>query len=140
MYLYSTSSLQPHSTPVLDKNRGTISALSFSPDGQYLAAGDSNGKIIVYSMPSGDLKTAGWVFHTAKITSITWSPSSTRAASGSLDTNVYVWNIVKPNRNIPIKGAHAGGVSGVSFLDEDKLVSTGADAAIRTWKITHHAV
>jgi WD40 repeat protein len=140
VYLYSSSSLKPHSTPSLEKNRGVITALAFSPDGAYLAAGDSNGKIIVYDMPFGDLKTTAWAFHTAKISSIAWAPSSKRAVSGSLDTNVYVWNIVKPMKNIAIKGAHAGGVSGTAFLDEDTVVSVGADAAFRSWKIKHHAV
>lgn len=140
MYLYGDSALKPHSVPTLDKNRGTITALAFSSDGAYLAAGDSNGKIIVYTIPDGELKTASWVFHTAKIASIAWSPSGQHAVSGSLDTNVYIWRIVKPMKNIAIKGAHANGVTGVSFVDEDTVVSVGADAAFRSWKVKHHAI
>lgn len=144
VYLFSTSSspsaLKAHSVPALDKNRAAITALSFSPDGSLLAAGDSNGKIQVYSLPSGELKTASWVFHTAKITSIAWSPAGTRAVSGSLDTNVYVWNTVKPMKNVAIKNAHAGGVTGVAYLDEETVVSAGSDAAIRTWSIKHHVL
>ena len=140
VYLYSTSDLIPHSLPILDKNRAAITALAFSPDGSLLAAGDSNGKIQVYSLPSGESKISSWVFHTAKITSIAWSPSGTRAVSGSLDTNVYIWNVVKPMKNIAIKNAHANGVSGVAYLDEDTVVSAGSDAALRSWKIKHHAI
>lgn len=77
---------QPHSTKAFSKNRGNITALSFSPDGTLLAAGDSNGKIIVYSLPDGSVKTSSWAFHTARIASIAWSPSGERAVSGSLDT------------------------------------------------------
>lgn len=139
-YLFSASSLKAHSVPALDKNRGTVTAVAFSPDGSLLAAGDSGGKIIVYSMPSGELKTASWVFHTAKVASIAWAPSGTRAVSTSLDTNVYVWNTVKPNKNIAIKNAHAGGATGAQFVNEDTVVSTGADAAVKTWKIKHHVV
>ena len=140
MYLYSASSHKPHSTATLEKSSAKITALAFSPDGAYLAAGDSAGKIATYSMPGGEVKTSSWVFHTAKIASIAWSPSSTRAVSGSLDTNVYVWNIAKPLKNIAIKGAHAGGVGGVGFLDEDTVVSVGADGAFRSWKVKHHVV
>jgi WD40 repeat protein len=57
-----------------------------------------------------------------------------------LDTNVYIWNVVKPMKNIAIKNAHANGVSGVAYLDEDTVVSAGSDAALRSWKIKHHAI
>lgn len=140
VYLYSASGLKAHSVSILDKNRASITALAFSPDGSLLAAGDSNGKIQVYSLPSGESKTSSWVFHTAKITSIAWSPSGTRAVSGSLDTNIYIWNVVKPMKNIAIRNAHANGVMGVGYLDEDTVASAGSDAAIRSWEIRHHVV
>ena len=43
-------------------------------------------------------------------------------------------------KNIAIKNAHANGVMGVGYLDEDTVVSAGSDAALRSWKIKHHAV
>lgn len=60
----------------------------------------------------------------------------------TLDTfrNVYIWSIIKPTRNIALKNIHPGGVSGVAYLDENTVVTSGADAAVRTWKIAHHAV
>jgi WD40 repeat protein len=33
----------------LEGNKGTVSALAFSPDGSLVAAGDSAGKIILYN-------------------------------------------------------------------------------------------
>ncbi|KAK9898771.1 putative actin interacting protein 1 [Cystobasidium minutum MCA 4210] len=138
--LFDLSTAKAHSTQNFSKNRGTVTSVSFSLDGSLLAAGDSNGKIVLYSMPGGEVKTSAWAFHTAKIASIAWSPSGTRAVSGSLDTNVYIWNTVKPTRNIAIKNVHPGGVTGVAYLDEDTIVTTGADATVRTFKIKHHAV
>ena len=32
-----------------DKNRSAITALAFSPDGKWLAAGESSGKIFIFS-------------------------------------------------------------------------------------------
>lgn len=84
--LYDIPSMSPHATKNFSKNRGTVTSVAFSPDGTYLAAGDSNGKIVLYSIPGGEVKTTAWAFHTAKIASIAWSPSSTHAVSGSLDT------------------------------------------------------
>ncbi|KAG0354323.1 WD40 repeat-like protein, partial [Gamsiella multidivaricata] len=122
----------------LVKNRGAISALAFSPEGNLVAAGDSTGKIYVYDVVSGETAIQQWVFHTARVTSISWSPSGQYAVSGSLDTNVYVWSREKPTKKILIANAHALSVSGAVFVDEDRVVSTGADACVKTWKLTHH--
>ncbi|KAG0300452.1 hypothetical protein BGZ98_009152 [Dissophora globulifera] len=122
----------------LIKNKGAVSALAFNPEGSLVAAGDSTGKIFVYDVASGETKTQQWVFHTARVTAIGWSPSGQYAVSGSLDTNVYVWSLDKPGKRIAITNAHALSVSGAAFVDEDTVVSTGADACVKTWKVTHH--
>ncbi|KAF9113242.1 WD40 repeat-like protein [Mortierella sp. AM989] len=122
----------------VEKNRSPISALAFNPEGNLLAAGDNSGKIQVIDVASGESKIQEWVFHTARITSINWSPSGLHAVSGSLDTNVYVWSVEKPTKKIAILNAHALSVSGVAFIEEDKIVTTGADACVKTWKLTHH--
>lgn len=84
--LFDVPSLSAHPTSSFSKNRGSVTQVSFSSDGNLLAAGDSNGKIVLYSIPDGAVKTTAWAFHTAKIASIAWSPSGTHAVSGSLDT------------------------------------------------------
>ena len=122
----------------LAKNKGAVSALSFNPEGNLLAVGDSAGKIYVYDVATGETKIQQWVSHTARVTSINWSPSGQYAVSGSLDTNIYVWSRERPTRKIAIPNAHALSVSGVAFVDEDTIVSTGADACVKTWKLTHH--
>ncbi|KAI1320904.1 WD40 repeat-like protein, partial [Mortierella claussenii] len=122
----------------LSQNRGAISALSFHPEGTLLAAGDSAGKIYVYDVGSGETAIQQWVFHTARVMSIGWSPSGQYAVSGSLDTNVYVWSREKPSKRIAILNAHGLSVSGAAFVDEGRIVTTGADACVKTWTLTHH--
>ena len=34
---------------ILDKNKSVVTAVAFSPDGKWLAAGESSGKIFIYA-------------------------------------------------------------------------------------------
>ncbi|KAF9431871.1 WD repeat-containing protein 1 [Entomortierella beljakovae] len=122
----------------LEKNKGGISALAFNPEGTLLAAGDNSGKIFVFDVATGESKINQWVFHSARVTSVSWSSCGQYAVSGSLDTNVYVWSVQTPMKKIAILNAHALSVSGAAFVEENKIVTTGADACVKTWKLTHH--
>ncbi|KAJ3205559.1 hypothetical protein HDU82_005132 [Entophlyctis luteolus] len=99
----------------VDRNRGSITSLSFSPDGTMLASADKERMILV--------KITQWMFHNARVNCIAWSPDSLHAVSGSLDTNVEVWSVQEPTKHISIKGAHLEGVNCAAFLDNNTVVS-----------------
>ncbi|KDR80239.1 hypothetical protein GALMADRAFT_242541 [Galerina marginata CBS 339.88] len=126
---------------VLEGNQGAVSALAFSPDGKYLAAGDASGKIILFDPKERKLVTSRWAHHTARINSLSWTADSAHCASGSLDTHVYIWSVAKLMKNIPIKNAGPGGVNSVLWMDGGKggrLVSSGFDGVVRVWEVTFH--
>ncbi|KAG9221920.1 hypothetical protein CCMSSC00406_0005745 [Pleurotus cornucopiae] len=129
VHLYQWDGKALKETTVLDGNKGTVSALAFSPDSKYIA--------------SGDLVTSRWSFHSARVNSLSWTSESRHCASGSLDTHVYVWSVERPMKNIAIKNAGPGGVNVVLWTSEDaktsKLVSGGADGCLRVWEVTFHA-
>ncbi|KAK5115164.1 hypothetical protein LTR85_009922 [Meristemomyces frigidus] len=114
-----------------------ISTLAFSPDGSHLAAGLSNGKIFVYTNSSGSwtLETNRWSAHTARVTCIDWSPDGKKAVSGALDTNVFVWSLADPGKRVKALNAHKEGVGGVVWAEDSMVISTGADAAVKVWKV-----
>ncbi|KAJ1577011.1 hypothetical protein NDA12_002675 [Ustilago hordei] len=122
-------------THVFSNNRSAVTALCFDGQLSLLAAGECNGKIQVYDLDSKSLKIAHWVFHSARINDIKFSPDGTHAVSASLDTHVYVWSVKKPAKNIAIKNAHANGVQAVAWLGHDTVASAGADAALRIWAL-----
>ncbi|TVY29560.1 putative WD repeat-containing protein [Lachnellula hyalina] len=114
-----------------------ITALKFSPNGAFLAAGNSSGKIIVYDTSSWEVKTDRWSAHSARVTSISWNAESTLAVSGGLDTNVFVWSLKAPGKRVKVPNAHKDGVNGVCWVDGDKKVaSTGGDAALKIWDVS----
>ena len=57
------------------------------------------------------------------------------AVSGSLDTSVEIWSVKEPMKHISIKSAHQESVTGVSFLNENTVVSVGADGFIKGFEI-----
>jgi WD40 repeat protein len=124
---------------VLKDANAPISTLAFSPTGSHLAAGCTNGKIFVFARGSSDsewkLETNRWSAHTARVTSIAWSPDGKNAVSGGLDTNLCVWSLSDPGKRVRIANAHKDGIGGVAWAGKEKVISAGADAAVKTWKV-----
>jgi WD40 repeat protein len=111
------------------------STLSFSPNCKLVAAGFSNGKIAVYDTSSWEVSISRWSAHTARVTGIDWRADGEFAASGGLDTSVWIWSVEKPGRRISKTAAHKEGVNGVQWIGDDKVASAGADGAIKIWKV-----
>lgn len=136
----SGSSLSP--VAELKDATAAVSALSFSTasSSAHLAVGLANGKIFVYA-PAGSgssdwsLVTNRWSAHTARVTCISWSPDGKKAVSGGLDTNVFVWSLADPGKRVKALNAHKDGVGGVVWAGEDTVISCGADAAVKRWKV-----
>ncbi|SJX62682.1 probable actin interacting protein 1 [Sporisorium reilianum f. sp. reilianum] len=138
VHLYTLSSDSLKETAVLNNNRSAVTALAFDAQLSLLAAGESSGKIQVYELATKTLKIAHWVFHSARINDVRFSPDGTHAVSASLDTHVYVWSVKKPMKNIALKNAHANGAQAVAWLRDDAFASAGADGVVRTWTVKRH--
>ncbi|KAF9921284.1 WD40 repeat-like protein [Linnemannia zychae] len=138
VYVMSLDGTKLKAIHTLNNNKGAITSLAFHPEGKLLAAGDSAGKIYVYDTTTGATTITHWVFHTARVNSIQWSPSGKYAVSGSLDTNVYIWSVEKTMKKIKIANAHTESVAGVGFVDETTVATAGADCCVKTWKVVHH--
>lgn len=116
---------------------GSVSALAFSGDASHLAAGNSVGKIYVYETAGWAVVADRWSAHTARVTCIAWDASGAYAASGSLDTNVFVWCLDRASQGKRIKAAnaHKDGVSGVAWVRAGRLASAGGDATVKLWDV-----
>lgn len=117
------------------------STLAFSPSGDLLAIGNASGGISVFNTSDWSLNTSRWSAHTSRVTSISWSKDGKFAVSGSLDTNVFVWSLKSPGKRIKAPGAHKDGVNAVVWVGQEgengtKVMSAGADAAVKTWKVS----
>jgi WD40 repeat protein len=116
--------------------RSPVSSVAYSPTGDFIAIGDNGRQVEVYERGTWAVKVQGiWVFHTSKITALAWSPSGSHLASGSLDESIFVWDMSTPKKKIQYQFAHMSGVSGLSWLSSNKLVSCGNDQTVVTWNV-----
>eukprot|EP00475_Leptophrys_vorax_P037298 TRINITY_DN64097_c0_g1_i1.p1 TRINITY_DN64097_c0_g1~~TRINITY_DN64097_c0_g1_i1.p1 ORF type:complete len:618 (+),score=23.04 TRINITY_DN64097_c0_g1_i1:143-1996(+) len=134
--LYAVNGDTLEETAKLEKHRGPITAIRYSPDGSMIASGDQNREAVVWDAVTREVKMKNLVYHTARVSCLAWSPDSQHVATGSLDMSVIVYDVSKPPADrITFKGANVGGVSAVVFADNKVLVSTGHDACVRMWDL-----
>lgn len=114
---------------------GETSSLAFSPDGQFIAVGDSNGSISIWnSVTYQKLKTL--VGHTNWIRHLAFSPQANLLASASSDKTIRLWNI-ETGQCLNILQSHNAQVLWVVFSpDGQTLASSGSDTTIKLWQIS----
>jgi WD40 repeat protein len=83
--------------------------------------------------------------HKGSITALSWRGDSRLLASGSEDGQIVIWNVEdgfpmatiakahQPKAVPGVFGTPPGGVLGVEFTSDGRLVSVGRDGAIRVW-------
>lgn len=137
LHIYSVKGDSFSEEAVLEKHRGPITVIRYSPDVSMFASGDVNREAVVWDRASRELKLKNMLYHTARINCLAWSHDSSMVATGSLDTCVIIYEIGKPaSSRITIKGAHLGGVYGLAFTEENSVISSGEDACVRLWTVT----
>ncbi|XP_021727298.1 actin-interacting protein 1-1-like [Chenopodium quinoa] len=137
LHIYSVSGDTLTEEAVLEKHRGAITVIRYSPDVSMFASGDANREAVVWDRSTREVKLNNMLYHTARINCLAWSPESTMVATGSLDTSVIIYELGKPaSSRTTVKAAHLGGVYGVEFADECSIYSSGEDGCVRLWAIT----
>lgn len=101
VYVYSLSGGKLSLKHTLDESRGEITSVDYSPNGVYLGVGDANREVKVYK--EKESVVSGWVFHNSRVSSVSWSPDSTHIVSGSVDTQIIVWNVSDPGTRVTMK-------------------------------------
>jgi Planctomycete cytochrome C/WD domain, G-beta repeat len=128
----------------IKKHTDWITAIEFSPDGKTLATGDRSGGILLWDAALGG-NAGAFSDHKDSITSLSWRSDGKLLSSASEDGQIIIWNVADgfplstiskghtPKGAPNTYGVIAGGVLGVQFTSDGRLVSVGRDSTIRIW-------
>ncbi len=116
-------------------NWTTATAVSWSPNGQQLVSGDSNGVAEISDLSTGR-KVMSAQLHTGKISSLAWSPDARRIASGGTDGTVRIWDPTNGEELLKLD-MQLVGVTHVAWSPNgQRLLGTMADGSIHIWDAT----
>ena len=115
----------------LKRHTDWVTAVGFSPDGQFLATADRNGSLLLWEADSG-LFVQKLDGHSAAITSLEWRSDSKLFVTSGEDGNVRVWDAQKAK---PIKSwnAHGKGSLSAGFRRDGTIFSAGRDHLVKLW-------
>ena len=113
---------------------GRIFSVAISPDGRFLAAGDTQGKVLLWSFPEG--QHAGLLTgHTNAVMSVAFSPDGLLLASGSLDRTIRIWDW-RTGRCLQVLAGHDSSVNAIAFSPTGTLLGSGSqDGSVRLWHV-----
>jgi WD40 repeat protein len=123
------------SKSIFAENFGGIWSVAFSPDGEYLAAGDTKGKIMLRRITDGQPihifeEHHGWVV------SLAFSPDGQILASSSCDCTAKLWN-VNTGQCLHTLKSHSQEVWSVSFSPNGEFLASGCDdRQVRLWRVS----
>ena len=113
---------------------GLIFCVTFNPDGNILAAGTSEGTVLLWNIIQKKLSGQPLRGHSDAVSSVVFSSDGKLLASGSADKTTILWDVaIGQPIGKPLKG-HFGEVNKVTFNPDGKtLVSGSKDGSIIIW-------
>ena len=109
-----------------------MKAVAFSPDGQRIITGSTDGTARVWNAATG-LELFSLTGHEPSVCAVAYSPAGDRVVTGTGGPNGIVWDLATHRELFLLKG-HTAGISSVAFSrDGQRIVTGSADQTARVW-------
>jgi WD40 repeat protein len=112
-----------------------VSAVTFSPDGHYLATASADYTSGIWQLPERNL--IAFLPHKGAVVDVVFSPDSRYLATASSDHTASVWETAsgRPRFSFPLQ--HAGAVTAVAFSPDGMFLATvSEDYTAKIWEMT----
>lgn len=109
-----------------------VQSVAFSPDGQTLASGSTDGTVKLWNVNTGKAyRTLS--DHTDSVWSVAISPDGQTLASGSWDRTVKIWNLNTGEVKRTLRG-HSKQVHSIAFSPDGRTIASGdLGGTIKLW-------
>ncbi len=131
IYLWNTIDWSFSST--LSEHTDQITDIDFSPNGEWLASGGNDNKIIIWSTKNwSDLHTLS--DHSDDITNLCFSPNSQYLVSGSADGTIRKWSTNDWSEST-LLSTETDSIKAITFSNDNNwlAVTYGQSGAIKVW-------
>lgn len=126
----------------VQKHEDIVRAVAISPDGQTVASGGYDGKLIIYDADNFKIKQK--INNQFKISDLDFSPDGTKIVCAGLSPPYMNTVYQKERRNWKLYVTHErhyGAVSAVSFRNNSYVISAGGDDnSITCWDINNREI
>lgn len=137
LYFDVTTGMYKSSGPGPEHHASPVRAITFAPDGLFLATAAWGGKIRLWDVASGRRIKTLWMDPSPEglTTWLSWSHQGNIIASSGHDKKVRIWD-VDAESCVQTCHGHTDAVEMVLFMHDDQhVVSSAADGTIRVWEI-----
>jgi len=120
------------SETVFSKVLSSVYAVEYSPEGNYLAVGDTKGLLQVWDVSTRHVVMLHQA-HLGTINSIAFAPNGKQFATGSDDSSIKIWD-VKSTQCIHVLSGHQDRVSSIAYSPDGFQLATGSfDSTVKLW-------
>src|SRR5262245_10756572 len=122
--------LKSHADP-----KRNVTCLSFSPDGEVAASGDSGGTVRRFMVENGERIRGDMPASAKSLMDLALTPDKKTLITGDEDGVVKIWDLTKnPIESLEAITAHKNGLIGIIVSPDGKrLATTSRDGQVRLW-------
>ncbi|MFW9777834.1 MAG: hypothetical protein ACFFE8_03190 [Candidatus Heimdallarchaeota archaeon] len=111
-----------------------VYSVDFSPNGQFLVSGGSDGNITLWDMTNRKI-IRDYTGHVGIVNDVVFSPDGKVLASCSDDSTIRLWNVTS-GENLEILAGHTASVYSIDFSPDGTLLASGSeDNTTRVWNV-----